>query len=532
MFNRIRASLAGEPPNPSHDNKSAQPSRPALNHEKWNSQRLNSQDPRTASLQQQQKPSAGFLPPFFANPPSNGSEKRPAREPAASPQSRRSLFREGASSPTPPRDRGSFFGNLLSQAPPPQKPSPSASPQTIRSQASALLKLATPPLSDRDATENIHSNTLNDGIDGAGKRGTLEHQINRRDAYISRLQHDLHRMQTQLAQYQKDNATLRRQQLESTHRHGIAIKLWRRTNDGLGARVECFENETTPAAAREIANLIRDAAPNNKDSAYLMMLQDQLTKANVKLDHLGSQTEIVLHKGEEVVESLREEMNEVIRERCRMELELLDQERMLEEDMRRMVLKTERRLKRVQGEIDFLEKNAVEALKSQEETEDEGSEGGGDENKEGGEAKDKEGDSIVKENGGENGKEDDAEKNKEGEGDESSAGSGSSGESSDDDSNDDDSNDEKASSEDKETPKKELEHTPEVLRKELRRIAMDRDRSLSVLQKKLREKNEEYHSLMRLREGRAKDVQKLEAEKRDREEWERSRSQANEYLLP
>eukprot|EP00970_Alexandrium_tamarense_P001672 scaffold204_cov166-Alexandrium_tamarense.AAC.7 len=31
------------------------------------------------------------------------------------------------------------------------------------------------------------------------------------------------------------------------------------------------------------------------------MLQDQLNKATVKLDHLGSQSEIVLHKGEEPV---------------------------------------------------------------------------------------------------------------------------------------------------------------------------------------------------------------------------------------
>ena len=68
------------------------------------------------------------------------------------------------------------------------------------------------------------------------------------------------------------------------------------------------------------------------------MLQDQLAKATIKLDHLASQTEIVLQKGEEVVESLREEMNEVIRERCRMEIELMDQEEMLEEEMKMLVL--------------------------------------------------------------------------------------------------------------------------------------------------------------------------------------------------
>jgi len=300
--------------------------------------------------------------------------------------------------------------------------------------------------------------------------------------------------------------------------------------------VECFENETTPAAAREIANLIRDAAPPNKDSAYLMMLQDQLAKANIKLDHLGSQTEIVLHKGEEVVESLREEMNEVIRERCRMELELLDQERMLEDDMRRMVLKTERRLKRVQGEIDFLEKNAVEVLKNQEE-EDTDTEGDESVEKGEGKAKDDEEDSDTKQNG-EKKKEDSKNNEEEGEGDDSGDGSGESSDDEQDKTAESKGNPQenaeapkKASNKnDGTTPNKEQQHTPEVLRKELRKIAMDRDRSLSVLQKKLREKNEEFHSLMRLRETREKSVRKMEAEKRDREEWERSRSQANEFM--
>jgi len=372
-----------------------------------------------------------------------------------------------------------------------------ASPRTIRESASALLKLATPPLvSGRGSDANSYG--YNDGMDeDMAQCETLETRIARRDQYMSKLQNDLHRMQSTLAQFQKDNQTLRRQQLESTHRHSIAIKLWKRTNDGLRARVECFENETTPAAAREIANLIRDAAPPNKDSAYLMMLQDQLTKATAKLDHLGSQTEIVLHKGEEVVESLREEMNEVIRERCRMELELLDQERMLEDDMKRMVFKTERRLKRVQGEIDFLEKKAVETLKSQESGTDDDTEDGSnaDENpneatdgKEGGE-----GEESVDSDGG------DADSNDDGPSEAANGDSNAAGK-----------------------PPGPEDQTPEHLRVELRRIAIDRDKCLSVLQKKLREKNEEYHQLMRLKEGRQEELDKIEKEKADRENWKNS----------
>ncbi|KAL7541983.1 hypothetical protein ACHAXR_011411 [Thalassiosira sp. AJA248-18] len=484
MLSRIRASISGEPlPSPEKSPR-PQPSPP------------NDQTP----------PRPGFG--GFFSQSSNGSENR-----LAAPQS---------------QEQPSFFGGLF--PPSSQRNVEEDSPGTIRASAAALLKMATPPPfnESNNSHQHFHPHSPDEGIDDVDQRGTLEYQINRRDAYISKLQSDLHKMQTQLGQYQKDNNTLRRQQLESTHRHSIAIKLWRRTNDGLGARVECFENETTPTAAREIANLIRDAAPPNKDSAYLMMLQDQLTKATAKLDHLGSQTEIVLHKGEEVVESLREEMNEVIRERCRMELELLDQERMLEDDMRRMVLKTERRLKRVQGEIDFLEKNAVECLKNQEEDEADDDDDGEDENKKEGISEDE------KENGDEDisdDKGDDEKQNgEEGDGDDGSSGSGSCEDMCDEQEkkSSEETNPKEASENDKKVTKKEQQQ-PEILRKELRKIAMERDRSLSVLQKKLREKNEEFHGLMRLREGKLKSVHKLEEEKRDREEWERSRQ---DILLP
>lgn len=513
MLGRIRSSLTGEPSSPDKSPK------PQVQQHAQNSESTIT-------------PRPGFLPPFFNSPqPNNNGIISDQRRLTASPKEQ--------------QQQRSFFGYLAGANSPSPVP---ASPGTIRASASALLKLATPPLSNDNSSSNAHPemnpNALNDGVDNVdlAKRDTLEYQINRRDAYITKLQSDLQRMQSQLSQYTKDNNTLRRQQLESTHRHGIAIKLWRRTNDGLNARVECFENETTPTAAREIANLIRDAAPPNKDSAYLMMLQDQLNKATVKLDHLGSQTEIVLHKGEEVVESLREEMNEVIRERCRMELELLDQEQMLEDEMRRMVMKTERRLKRVQGEIDYLEKNAVDVLKNQEDSEGSENEDGREEGIEGDTEKEEDESENLKENDTKNEDTDNEkevtasnetvddsgdasatekveakEKESEEDDDESSGSSDSS------------HSDKSAESESKIADDKQ---TPETLRTELRKLAMERDRTLSVLQKKLREKNGEYHTLMRLKGSRQKAIDDLQAEKADREEWEKNKSANEHQLLP
>jgi hypothetical protein len=228
------------------------------------------------------------------------------------------------------------------------------------------------------------------------------------------------------------------------------------------------------AAAKEIASLIRDAAPSNKDSAYLMMLQDQLNKATAKLEHLGGQTEVVLHKGEEVVESLREEMNEVIRERSRMEIELLDQEKMLEEDKKWMVVKAERRLRRVQGEIDLLEKKAVEKLKNKD-------------------SKDEEDGVDVEDDGKGVDETNDADVSKK----------------------EDDTS--------KESSKEEGESTSESLKQQLRKLVAERDRTISLLRAKLFEKNDEYVTLMKIKEKRQAEVRNLEDEKKDREMWQRSR---------
>lgn len=407
------------------------------------------------------------------------------------------------SMPQDPQQRSWSLGGLLGTQSVPEQPSPGS----IRRLATSLLRTAPPPLSagegDNDDDDDgggdarVGYRDIHDEKDeDENINESLELTIQRRDMRIANLQSEIRHCQSQLQKCARDDHALRRGLLESTYRHTVAVKLWRRTNAGLRARVECFEQEATPSAAREIANLIRDAAPPNKDSAYLMMLQDQLSKATTKLEHLGSQTEIVLHKGEEVVESLREEMNEVLRERCRMELELLDQERMLEDDMRRMVVRTERRLRRVQGEIDYLEKNAMETLKKQEEEEED------------------EGEDV-----------DDDEGNKEGRGDECT---GTNCKTIDEEEqalvNGDTSHHVAAALSEIDTAEKNVDgaqKSPEVLRKELRTLAMERDRTLSVLQKKLRQKNEEYHTLLRLKEVRVTSIDKLEAEIRDREEWAR-----------
>jgi len=288
----------------------------------------------------------------------------------------------------------------------------------------------------------------------------------------------------------------------------VAIQLWKRTNEGLKARVECFATETTAAAAKEIASLIRDAAPENKDSTYLMTLQDQLSKATVKLDHLANQTEIVLHKGEEVIESLREEMNEVIRERSRMEIELLDQRSVLENEKERMRRAVERRIWRVEKELEFLEKKAVEELGG-----DDGSRSSGGMGRRVSRIEDGAGDKI----------EDEEERNEEEKSEENGE-----------DENEQDSNGDKDPLSKPSNSKEESEPsaTSEELRQKLRQLTLEKDRKMYDLRNNLRKKNEEFHHLLRLKESRERHIRELEREKyerdrekREREEWARGRDE-------
>ncbi|KAL7425679.1 hypothetical protein ACHAXH_000090, partial [Discostella pseudostelligera] len=371
MFSRFRGSAAGEGAPP----QSSPPSSPRRKPPLSPTRHLN-QQPSNSQLQR-----GGLLSPlFFSNTTTTNAASSPHHPPPPPPLAHENQNQQQSQS---------FFGGLFASnanatSPPP--PSTEASPRSIRASASALLKMATPPPPLQTSSSSIsHSNSTNlhpnntsrrpntspragaaDIDEDYDVRDTLENQLQHRETHIAKLTTDLHKIQSYTTQYQRDIHSLRRQQLESSFRHRVSAKLWRRTNEGLAARCACYQKELTSEAAREIANLIRDAAPPNKDSTYLMMLQDQLNKATLKLSHLSNQTEIILSKGEEVIESLRTEMNEVIRERCKMDLELLDSINGLEEDMKRMVTRTERRLKRVQGEIDYLEKNAIEVLKSNE----------------------------------------------------------------------------------------------------------------------------------------------------------------------
>lgn len=260
------------------------------------------------------------------------------------------------------------------------------------------------------------------------QRDALESQIRKRDHTITSLERDLVVLSEMSEDLLAERDDVRRSFLESALRHSAAVALWRRTNDGLRARVESFHQESLPEAAAEIAALIRDAAPANKDSAYLMTLQEQLKKATVKMENLAGQTEDAVHEGSEVVQSLRGEMEDVIVERVQIEVEMSGQMEELRKEKDASQKRLKKEFSKVTGEITFLEQQALDALSDSEE----------------------EGSDDEEENGR---KEENVRKQK----------------------------------------------TPEELRRELRQLTAENERSIAILRSKLRDKEKELTSLKRLK---------------------------------
>merc|ERR1711907_7623 len=117
-------------------------------------------------------------------------------------------------------------------------------------------------------------------------------------------------------------------------------------------------------AIREYAELIKSVAPKggSVDSQYVMKLQSQLAKAVKRMDATSYQMVQVEQSCEEVVNSLKKEISEIVEDRCRTELELRKQLELLEEQKVEMETEYDDRIRLNQQELERLkEKVTVEA---------------------------------------------------------------------------------------------------------------------------------------------------------------------------
>lgn len=170
--------------------------------------------------------------------------------------------------------------------------------------------------------------------DDEGERGKLESEVRSKDENISGLEKLRLEKKQELESLQKELDTERLLQMKESILHRIEVERLKRQTKAVEERLTVLEKDMqNKDAIREYAELIKSVAPKggNVDSQYVMKLQSQLAKAVKRMDATSHQMTQLEHSCEEVVNSLKREIGEIVEDRCRTELELMKQLELLEE---------------------------------------------------------------------------------------------------------------------------------------------------------------------------------------------------------
>lgn len=167
-----------------------------------------------------------------------------------------------------------------------------------------------------------------------GERADLEREIRSKDANISGLEKVRMEKEQELESLRKELDEERLLQMKESILHRIEVERLKRQTKAVEERLEVLEKDMqNKEAIREYAELIKSVAPKGGlvDSQYVMKLQSQLAKAVKRMDATSHQMTQLEHSCEEVVNSLKKEIGEIVEDRCRTELELKRQLELLEE---------------------------------------------------------------------------------------------------------------------------------------------------------------------------------------------------------
>jgi len=197
-----------------------------------------------------------------------------------------------------------------------------------------------------------------------GEHGKMERDVRLKDSIISGLEKLRLEKQQELESLKKELDTEQLLQMKESILHRIEVERLKRQTKAVEERLTVLEKDMqNKDAIREYAELIKSVAPKggNVDSQYVMKLQSQLAKAVKRMDATSHQMTQLEHSCEEVVNSLKKEIGEIVEDRCRTELELRKQLELLEEQKTEIQSEYDDRILLNQQELDRLkEKVTVE----------------------------------------------------------------------------------------------------------------------------------------------------------------------------
>lgn len=213
--------------------------------------------------------------------------------------------------------------------------------------------------------------------ENASERDQLEDAVRQRDETINQMEKSQMKKHRAIESVQAEIDEERVTQMQESIMHRIEYERLKRQTEGLERRLATLQRDMSDKdSVLEYANLIKSVAPKSGvDSTYVMKLQSQLAKAMKKMDGTSAQMVLVESSCEEVVNSLKSEIVEIVEDRCRTELELRKQVEVLSAQKADLVDEYEEKIARTQRAIDRLEAKRMRKVSSNSDDEHEGDEG-------------------------------------------------------------------------------------------------------------------------------------------------------------
>jgi len=195
-------------------------------------------------------------------------------------------------------------------------------------------------------------------------REVLEDGVRERDEMVIALERVRQEKQKELEALQKEFEEERLIQMKEQLVHKIESDRLKKQTKAVNERLETLEKDMRDKQAiHEYATLIKGVAPQGGvDSQYLIKLQNQLAKAVKKMEGTTAKMTQIESSCDQVVNSLRSEISDIVEDRCRTELELRKQLEVLKEKTREMQAEYDDRIKENQKTLETLKEKAVSVV--------------------------------------------------------------------------------------------------------------------------------------------------------------------------
>lgn len=210
----------------------------------------------------------------------------------------------------------------------------------------------------------------------------LQSELKERDGQIKSLEEELREIEETSRKVQEELDMMVAKQKEEKFLHEEKCEGLVKERVVVEKEMHTLQREMKESSTlHEYANLLRQASPGSVDSTYVVRLQAQLCKSMHSMGMLENQMTIVKKNCNGLVKSLKDEISSVTDDKCKMEVELINQLGTLDAEKKELEEEWQKKLDEKKAKTAELEEK-VGPLESEEDEEDSDEDSEADEKKE------------------------------------------------------------------------------------------------------------------------------------------------------